>query len=235
MATHIQQAYAEKRRDIEQYFVESNRVPDSSEAVISPSGQYQLRIEYYENGPQNWAYSRGIVTRLSDGALVADVKRNYPHFPCAWVPHRNGSEYLLCGEDYQGYSVINLTAGFTKIYISASLINGGDFCWAQISPSPDGLIIAVEGCIWAAPYEVWFYDFADPTLMPLPIIDRVQDDAPESIGWESDRFAMKIRHEVRKVDGARYRDLAAEEQAVLDADPSRVEERTEILYWRRPA
>ncbi len=104
----MDERYLEKRKAIERFFVPENRIANSDKTVISPDGHYELEIYRYSTGPKSWDYSRGVVKRLSDNKVIADIKRNYGHFWYAWVKHPNGNEYLLCGEDYQGYSIVNL-------------------------------------------------------------------------------------------------------------------------------
>jgi hypothetical protein len=142
----MDERYRERRRAIEPFFSEENRVPDSAEASDSPSGTFRLETCCYSIGREHWEYSRGVVKRVADGTIIADVKRNYGIFWHSWVEHADGNDYLLCGEDYQGYSVINLTAGTCKTYFPEEGHKGNGFCWAAAYPSPDTLVLAVEGC-----------------------------------------------------------------------------------------
>jgi hypothetical protein len=82
----------------------------------SPSGTFRLETCRYSTGPKTWNYSRGIVKRIADDTIIVDVKRNFGPFWHTWVGHADGNEYLLCGEDYQGYSIVNLTAGTCKTF-----------------------------------------------------------------------------------------------------------------------
>jgi hypothetical protein len=52
-----------------------------------------------------------------------------------------------------------------------------------VYPSPDGLVLAVDGCYWACPYEIVFFDFANPASLPLPEIDRCEEVTDPVIGW----------------------------------------------------
>jgi hypothetical protein len=99
----MDERYLQKRQAVERFFVPENKIADSGKTVVSPSGHYELEIYRYSTGPKSWNYSRGVVRRLSDNKVIADVKRNYGHFWHAWVEHADGNEYLLCGEDYQGF------------------------------------------------------------------------------------------------------------------------------------
>jgi hypothetical protein len=226
--------YQERRRAIEAFFVPENVVSDSSKVTASPSGHYELEVVRYTTKPNSWDYSRGLVRRLADGKVIADIKRNYSHFWHAWVKHANGNEYFLCGEDYQGYSVVNLTEETCGIHFPDRGYQGFGFCWAAVYPSPDGLVLAVDGCIWACPYEIVLFDFSDPTQLPLPEIERIDGITDPVIGWvDNDTFAFTVSYDIRKLDGARYNSLSAEEQDALDKDPSQIGEVTQRMERKR--
>jgi hypothetical protein len=218
----------EKRVAIEKFFIPENLVIDSHVEHRSPSGKFLLAVHRYSTGPKTWQYSRGIVTEISNGKLVADVKRNIGHFWHSWVQHPNGKEYLLCGEDYQGYEVIELASGKIEIHLPDSAKNGGGFCWAAVYPSKDGKVLAVEGCIWGGPYDLIFYDFSEPMQPPFPELGRV-NEIGKIIGWKNDSvFATEHEFEVRKTDAKRFELLSEAEQ-----DASASEYKIEILYWNR--
>ncbi len=230
----MDERYLEKRKGIEQFFIPENRITDLGKRVISPSGRYELETYCYSTGPKSWNYSRGIVKRLSDNKIIADVKRNYGHFWHAWVEHANGNEYLLCGEDYQGYSVINLTEETYDVFFPESGYRGFGFCWVEVHPSPDGLVLAVDGCYWACPYEIVFFDFSNPSVLPLPEIERCEGVTDPVIGWtDNDTFAFTVSYGVRKSDGVKYQNLSEEEQDVLDKDLSQLGNVTERFEWKR--
>jgi hypothetical protein len=55
-------------------------------------------------------------------------------------------------------------------------------------------------------------------------------------GWtDNETLVLNRRVKLRKSDGALYETLDEAERAVLDADPSSVENRTEIFRLKRPA
>jgi hypothetical protein len=174
--------YAVLRKEIEDIFAASQPL-EGSEQHRSPSGQYALEITVYPTGEGRWNFSRGVVRRVTDHAVIADVKRNYGQFWHAWVTHANGSEYLLCGEDYQGYTVIELPTGRVQVHFPDEAFDGRGFCWTAVHPSPDGLTIAVDGCYWACPYELVFYDFSQPMQSSWPELGRVED-LSEALGWQ---------------------------------------------------
>lgn len=230
----MDEKYLQRRQGIEKYFVPENLVAGSSKVAVSSSGHYELEVLSYATRPTCWDYSRGIVRRLSDGKIIADIKRNYCHFWYTWVKHANGNEYFLCGEDYQGYSVVNLTEETCSTYFPDKGYKGAGFCWTAVYPSPDGLILAVDGCYWACPYEIVFFDFADPAKLPFPEIERFDGITDPVIGWvDNDTFAYTVSYDVRKTDGVKYKDLSAEEQDILDEDVAQLGETMERAEWKR--
>ena len=226
--------YAEKRRNVEQFFTPDNKIPDSVKSHDSASGTYRLEVCSYSTGPKSWNYTRGTVTRLADGQIIADVKRNFSHFWHTWVEHPNGNEYLLCGEDYQGYCVINLTKSNYHTYFPKAGHKGVGFCWTAVYPSPDQLMLAVDGCYWACPYDLVFYDFRNTEQLPLPELARIEslDDCE---GWvDNDTFVLKREIEFRKSDGKPYDELTEDEQDILDNDSSLVGYRSDTVRYKRP-
>jgi hypothetical protein len=224
----------EARDAFESYFVPANLIAESQREDSSPLGQFRLTIARYHSKPGAWNVSRGVVTRVGDGAVIADIKRNYGAFWHAWVSHPDGNEYLLCGENYQGYTLINLTQETIVSYLPPEARKGFGFCWAAVYPSPGGRTLAVDGCVWAAPYELRLYDFTDPMVLPFPELARFEG-LERVIGWESDRtVAFEIAYSARKSDGARYMDLTDEEQLELDRNPTQWLEVKEEMRWTRP-
>jgi hypothetical protein len=173
------------RAEIEARFSTMRALDDEAEISRSPSGRYFLRITEYTAGPGTWNYSRGVVFREGSSIAVVDVRRNYGMFWHTWV-QRNGREYLLCGEDYQGYNVIDLDAGTNTLTFPPEAYKGMGFCWGAVHPSPNGDTLAVDGCFWACPYELVIVDFTHPDQSPLPELARF-DDLNEVKGWVNDR------------------------------------------------
>jgi len=123
---------------------------------------------------------------------------------------------LLCGEDYQGQTIVNLNSGETYNFFPESGHEGFGFCWTGVFPSPDSTVIAVDGCYWACPYEFVFFDFTQPEKLPYSEYLRVGDQI-SSDGWlDNDRFRLTREIQVRKSDGRPYDDLSDAEQDELD-------------------
>jgi hypothetical protein len=198
------------------FFKQENLVKDSEKIKDSPSNKYKLSISNYTTKKGCWNYSRGIV-KNKNGDIIADVKRNYHQFPFCWVEdHPNGHDYLICGEDYQGQTIIELDTGKRVDYLPEAAKKGYGFCWVATHISPDKLTLAVEGCVWAGPYEIVFVDFSDP-MKAVPELEK-QPEGYESefYGWEEDGTANigyeKIR---RKSDGKPEEDLTNDEEDAM--------------------
>jgi hypothetical protein len=228
--------YSELRKEFEEVFSTYLLIKDSHEEFISPSGLYKLQILTYEAPEKRtWNCSRGIVTRQSDGKVIAAVKRNYGIFWHAWAEHPNGHEYLLCGEDYQGYSIVNLNLESYQVYFPEEAYEGQGFCWTAVYPSPDRLVLAVEGCYWACPYDVVFYDFQTPDKLPYKELDRISEISSVE-GWIDNR-TCQIQQGItfRKNDGARYDELSEIEQTQIDNGEVETEYQNITVQVTRPA
>ncbi|HUF03214.1 MAG TPA: hypothetical protein VMM38_03480 [Aridibacter sp.] len=231
----VDERYKNRREDFERGF--SLLLKSGSPAVVStsPSGRYEIQIDEY--GPPRGVaslYSRGIVKRLSDGNEVADIKRNYGHFWHCWVAHPNGNEYLLSGEDYQGYTLVNLSRETRLDHFPEEGHDGVGFCWTAVYPSPDKLMLAVDGCIWGAPYEIRFYDFRIPDEPPYEQLGSVEG-IHDADGWlDNETFSLSKESYHRKSDGASYDELSKDDQREIEKDWTLAEIRIVNLNVSRP-
>ena len=183
--------YAQYREHTEQRFLTMEPVPGIADIHLSPSGAYALEVAEYTAGPSSWNYSRGLVREVASGRLLADVKRNLAGFWFTWVLRADG-EYLLCGEDYQGYNVIDLARAKNVLTFPPEAYKGQGFCWGTAYPSPSGQLLAVEGCYWGGPNDLVVYDFSEPLRSPLPEVARLEEIL-QAKSWLSDReFAYTV-------------------------------------------
>lgn len=209
--------YTEKREGIAKIFESSK--PGEVSVVMSPSGKYRLEVSAYETGPNSWSYSRGLV--FEGGELIAQIDRNYGAFPFSWCEkHLNGHSYLICGEDYQCQTVIELDTRKRMDYIDPRAEAGVAFCWAAHYPSPDGSRLFVDGCYWAAPYDLVLFDFSDPMHLPYPELYRWEWPVEKVHGFMRDgSFVFDYSREVRRSDGALVDELPDDECEELDNAP----------------
>ena len=129
--------------------------------ILSPTGRFRLVVQLYNTGQPAWSYSRGTVFEVSSGELVCDIRRNYPSFHHTFF-NRGGSEWLIAGRSYMSQTIVCLD-GRDEFSAPGDQYDESAFCWVACYPSPDGNILAVEGCHWACPWENRFFDFSDPS------------------------------------------------------------------------
>lgn len=181
---------------------------EKTEVEESPCGKYELTIESFKTGKGTWNYTRGTVRNKATEDVIAVVDRNYHSFWRCWADnHPDGHDYLLCGENYQGQTIIRLDDPERIDYLPKSAEKGVGFCWADVQVSPDKTIIAVEGCYWACPYEVRFYDFTEPMKHP---VDLASADGryDRLFGWKDATTAIVgYEEEIRKSDGMNMDEL----------------------------
>src|SRR6266550_8938416 len=102
-----------------------------TEDHFSPSQRYSLSISQVETKPGYFSHTKGVV-RNHALDIVAEVDRNYGSFPFLFIEdHPNGHDYLVCGTDYQGQTVIELDTGKRKDLLSRGAGEGYGFCWAE--------------------------------------------------------------------------------------------------------
>lgn len=161
---------------------DENRTACPSEMLTSPSGRYQLAVTLHSTSPGSWSYAKGKVLR--DGLLLTEVCRNYSSFPFTWVEgHPNGHDYLICGADYQGQTVIELDTGKRRDHMPEEAKQGHGFCWAESRFDKTTSMLVACGCVWACPYEFRFYDFTDP-MSGWPEVES-GEYIEEDIRWPS--------------------------------------------------
>lgn len=145
------------------YFVPENACVDRRMEHVSPSGKYRLVVTPFVTRKGSWDLTQGLVFRAGQHDPIAEVRRNYSSFEFEWVEnHPNGHAYLVCGEDYQGQTVIELDTAQRRDYLPPEASKGHGFCWVKFNYNRENQLIVACGCIWACPYEYRFYDFSDP-------------------------------------------------------------------------
>jgi len=154
-----------------------NKVDDSTKLHTSPSGKYTLEVSNYKPPKEGWDCTQGIVRKGDE--VIEVVNRDYSAFPFAWCEdHPVGHDYLLCGETYMGQTIIGLDAGLKGDNRKDCNTPKGreGFCWAEFKISKDKTKIAVCGCYWACPFEIWIVDFNYPLSGYGSVFDN---DTPE--------------------------------------------------------
>ena len=166
----VQKAYIKLQRD--EMFAPEKADHSKAKEHLSPSGKYKLVVTPFETKPGCWSYSQGLVYAVGSDTPLFEVRRNYHSFPKTWVEdHPNGHAYLICGEDYQGQTVLELDTGNRKDFLPKSAEKGFGFCWVGHTFNAKHQMLVIDGCYWACPYEYKFFDFSDPMGIGWPEIE----------------------------------------------------------------
>ena len=213
--------YHVQRGGIEKFFVEENRVAERQETYESPSGKYKLVVDSYFTREGSWSYTCGRLYSQDGETPIAEVKRNYGSFPYMWMEgHPDGHDYLICGEDYQGQTFVQLDTGKVRNLIPDDAFAGFGFCWAGyklINPTT----LLVEGCYWAAPYEYRVFDVSNP-MEGWPEYEFPEEspwlDPEGDIEWtEGGLLVWQKYNPIHKKSGKSLRELQVEWQEKLSA------------------
>jgi hypothetical protein len=142
---------------------------EAPKITTSPSGKYQLHLTWHGTKPSSWSYTKGKV--YEGERLIEEICRNYSSFPFLFVENHPKGDFLICGADYQGQTVVELKSGKRRDSLSDGTDKGFGFCWSEYKFDEKSSILVVDGCIWACPYEFRFFDFSDPIERGWPEIE----------------------------------------------------------------
>lgn len=165
----------------------------------------KYRVETHSEGSGK---SGASVYREGEEKPLFVLHRNYGIFPYKIIEdHPNGHDYMICGEDYQGQTVLELDTGSRRDFLPAEAKEGFGFCWSEFRFDVASQLLIVEGCIWAAPYEFRFYDFSDPMngWKEIEADDIIDSDGggqtwPEIIGTRVKVFQNKLDEHYKASD-----------------------------------
>ena len=152
----------------EAFIKPENKIAGQEKTFISPSGKYKLVVNCYKTKETIWNYSCGVVIRVNDNGVIAEIPRNYRIFDHSFLT-KNGQEWLQAGRTYMSQIFINLETNeifdnMEQSARSAEYMSGVSFCWSTSMISPNGNTLAVVGCFWGGPYEHKFFDFTNPSI-----------------------------------------------------------------------
>lgn len=194
--------------------------------TYSESGKYKLVVTSHQTSPGCWSYSKGKVYWVGPGKvrLIAEVRRNYSAFPFLFLEdHIDGHEYLICGEDYQGQTFVQLDTGKVVSDRSFGAERGFGFCWASYRLLGDGKTLLVDGCYWACPYELKFFDVSDPMNgwkeieLPYDDLEGSLDPEKSEVTVEGDTIVWVERAYIHKATGKRHDEIDREHSRLLTA------------------
>lgn len=199
----------------------------------SPSGKYTLVVSTESQRKEGWKYSRGVVKNKVTQEVTADIRRNYENFWHCWI-QRDKQEYLLCGEDYQGYTIINATSGKRQSYLPPEAIEGFGFCFASVETAPDQNYLLVDGCYWAGPYELRIYDFRNPEVLPYPLLKRItlEESFETSQEWVVEDGKMIFRYSIDLAKPNKSRLQTADLHFIQEEMTKEIKEKKEkMMEW----
>jgi len=137
-----------------------DEIKTNEKCYESPSKKYKLVITWHKTGENSWNYTKGKIYKNDE--LITEILRNYSSFPFLFIEGHQKGDFLVCGEDYQGQTIVELSTGKYRSNSSNGADEGYGFCWAEYKFDEKSNILTVCGCHWACPYEFRFFDFSDP-------------------------------------------------------------------------
>jgi hypothetical protein len=95
-------------------------------------------------------------------------------------------DYLLCGEDYQGLTILDLNTGSVDRHLPLAAHIGQGWCVLELEVV--GAAILAQGCYWGGPLEYRVWDFRNPipdfdTGYPSLLDDYICDDAEDDSSY----------------------------------------------------
>lgn len=226
--------YNKYREKFLRYFCSSFIKSGTLSKQDSPCGKYHIRIDSYSHKEkkETFNYSKAYIYRKKTGELIFEITRNFSHFWFTFHTHSNGMDYLLCGEDYQGYCLLNLTEKRKDVYFPTEGYDGMGFCWTAAYPSPDSKLLAVDGCYWACPYQLMIYDFTEPERLPYREVESIHS-LETILEWKNEKeLEYLIEIECRKSDGKLINELDEQIIEELEKVPGSIECKLEKRVFR---
>jgi hypothetical protein len=82
-----------------------------------------------------------------------------------------GREYRVSAREQTSQTIVDVTTG-VEYRVGGDECDPVGYIWTGCDVSPEGTTLLVDGCIWASPYELRFFDFTDPSRgwPRLPVI-----------------------------------------------------------------
>jgi hypothetical protein len=131
----------------------------SEKAVfLSPSTRFRLEIVHRSTSADNAYYSIGSLYRESDQSLITTIRKHNDNKFQHCFFGRNSEEWFFTGTHYS-QTLVNLNTG--QVFEN-SMQNSNGFLWLNVSASPKGDVLIVDGSIWNGPKEYRFFDFRNP-------------------------------------------------------------------------
>lgn len=165
--------YKEERAGLEKYYTEDHLIKTVIAAIDEMPERYRVEVSEYETGGNSWHVLKIRVIDTKDNRVV-DIKRNYSSVAYRYCEQR-GKGYLITGEDYQGFTIVDLEKMESASYVPEAAKEGNGWCPLDfLDWNEDKNELVVEGCFWACPYTKRIYeafDFENPDFDMYTEID----------------------------------------------------------------
>ncbi|TVX91386.1 hypothetical protein [Cohnella terricola] len=165
--------YQEHKKKLEYIYNKKFMSKDTEERHL-PDGKHILKTYYYyDDSHQVSEYNvRASKTDVLDlrGNILTELKNIDYHVDLfTMVEHSNGKNYLLFSTELYGYSVLDFSDFSAYHFIPAESFkeHKETFIWTNVLYCAQNNILAVDGCYWACPSSTYFFDFSNPTNIPL--------------------------------------------------------------------
>jgi hypothetical protein len=169
------------RESIKEHFNGQTIEKGGVESFTSPSKKFRADTTNCYTKNANSVYTFVEIYEQVQNQKILDFFTNEDRFLHGWGI-ANEIEYLITAEDiYGGQTIVDLTN--RKLYGYSPDENG--FIMTDFHLSPNGKTLATIGCYWACPFVIKFFDFTNPTKLPLREIKEIEllDNDENIVGW----------------------------------------------------
>lgn len=102
--------------------------------------------EYSDEDSKYWNLCELVVYKNDE--IITTLKTNYSHVNIYYVEYE-GKDYLFTNEDYQGFTILNLTDNTKYTYIPSIASLGAGWCTTEFYDfDEDDCILTAHGCVW---------------------------------------------------------------------------------------
>tara|TARA_B100001094_G_scaffold72498_1_gene68790 strand:+ start:1116 stop:1937 length:822 start_codon:yes stop_codon:yes gene_type:complete len=214
--------YSEHRRKVLDKFKKGKPDRSTVRSYDSPSGNYKVivtPVSWLNRSKTKFYYTTASI--FKDGKEIFTTHRNSSDFPFGFIENwPDGNDYFMFAEDLQGRSVLNLTTGKCRHYISEKAQRGIEFSWSKMHPTPNGKYLAVEGNVKHKPKdlldnkEIRFYKLDDIYDLPYDEVgERYTEYYDTFVSWTDDlHYSLDKKEERRYNDDMSIQHMSDEER-----------------------
>lgn len=151
---------------VEKFFDPDNHITEKDFDEFSPDQRYLISVMTYRTRKYCWNYTRALVYRTDTQEIIADLRRNYDNFWYRWIFTPQG-DFLLCSQNYQGYTLVNLATGNVDDFIPPEAKRNEGFIWDRVILSPGETRVLVIGHQFGMRSDIRVYDLSMLPKFPL--------------------------------------------------------------------